>query len=346
MFTRKIKTIPLTIFLYLITLVSLNAEITMSFVGDTMTGSDWPNKTYLPPNEAKNFFDDVKHILTNSNITFGNLEGAISDTNTTSRKRGKNSYSFRMPPYMATRLSEAGFNIMAVANNHIRDFGDRGYLQTIDYLTKNNITPVGNKLDTAVFKTVNDKKIGFLAFYYFGGANNAIQDIARAKTLIENTKKECDFLIVSFHGGAEGGAMFRVPKTNEIFLGENRGDVYKFARAAADSGANLIVGHAPHVLRAMEMYNDTFIAYSLGNFAGYKQFSTSGNNGISVILTLTFTDDLKLKKAEVTPIILKQSGIPFIDLNKTAIEKLNNYADLDFKETGIKFDSNGIKAFE
>lgn len=200
---------------------------------------------------------------------------------------------------------------------------------------------VGNVLNQASFIEVKGKKIGFLAFYYFSYANNSIQDIAAAKALVEKTKKECDFLVVSFHGGAEGSSMFRVPKTTEYFYKENRGDVYKFARAVSDAGADLVVGHGPHVLRAMEMYNNTFIAYSLGNFVGYKQFSLSGNNGISAILQITLDDDLKVSKAKVIPVRLVNGGIPSVDSANTAIKKLNEYADLDFQKTGVKFNDDG-----
>lgn len=319
----------------------LNAEIILSFVGDVMTGSDYPDKSYLPSNEGKDIFKSVENYFKNSDINFANLEGAIANTNTQSSKRSKNSYSFRMPPYMANRIAEAGFNIVAVANNHSRDFGDKGYKQTQEYLKNAGIKIVGNILNTATIIEIKNKKIGFLAFYYFSYANNSIQDITSAKALVEKTKKECDFLVVSFHGGAEGRNMFRVPKETEIFYGENRGDVYKFARAVSDAGADLIIGHGPHVLRAMEIYNNSFIAYSLGNFVGYKQFSLAGNNGISAILQITLNDNLKINSAKVIPIKLINGGIPAVDDSKEAINKLNNYADLDFPNGGVKFNSEG-----
>ena len=319
----------------------LNAEIILSFVGDVMTGSDYPDKSYLPSNEGKDIFKSVENYFKNSDINFANLEGAIANTNTQSSKRSKNSYSFRMPPYMANRIAEAGFNIVAVANNHSRDFGDKGYKQTQEYLKNAEIKIVGNILNTATIIEIKNKKIGFLAFYYFSYANNSIQDITSAKALVEKTKKECDFLVVSFHGGAEGRNMFRVPKETEIFYGENRGDVYKFARAISDAGADLIIGHGPHVLRAMEIYNNSFIAYSLGNFVGYKQFSLAGNNGISAILQITLNDNLKINSAKVIPIKLINGGIPSVDSSNEAIKKLNNYADLDFPNSGIKFNSEG-----
>lgn len=334
------------IFILIIFSPLLNGEIVLSFVGDVMTGSDYPDKSYLPPNSGKDVFKDVSKFFKSSSISFGNLEGAIAREDTQSRKRrSKTTYSFRMPPYMADRLAEAGFNILAVANNHIRDFGDKGFRQTEEYIEKAGMNIVGNKFNTPTFMEINGKKIGFLAFYYFSYANNAIQDIESAKALIAKTKKECDFLVVSFQGGAEGGNMYRVPKRTEMFYGENRGDVYKFSRAASDAGADIVVGHGPHVLRAMEMYKGTLIAYSLGNFVGYKQFSIAGNSGIGAILQVTLTDNLKIKGAKVIPVRLQNGGIPIIDASKEAIKKLNNYAELDFPNTGIKLDEEGEVSF-
>lgn len=310
-----------------------------------MVGSDYPDESYLPKREGKNIFDNLSHIFKNSNLSFANLEGAIADNYTKARKSGELSYSFRMPPYMANRLAEAGFTVVSVANNHARDFGEKGYAQTINFLEKAGIGAVGKKIDEPLFVNVDNKTIGFLAFYYFSHSNNSIEDIDAAKKLITKTKNQCDFLIVSFHGGAEGDTMFRVPKESEKFYGEDRGDVYKFARAAATSGANIVIGHGPHVLRAMEMYNGTFIAYSMGNFVGYKQFSTIGNNGISAILQIILTDELEIRKAKITPIKIKKDGTPRIDESKKAITKLNSYADLDFPDTGVKFDEEGEAEF-
>ena len=338
MFTKKF-------ILTIIALLSLNIavypDITISFVGDMMLGSDYPNKSSLPPNEGKNTFTSVLDILKTSDITFGNLESSIADTTTKTRKKGKNSYAFRMPPYLANRLSEAGFDVLSVANNHARDFGTAGFNQTVQHVTNAKMKTVGEKIDKATFIEKSGKKIGFLAFYYFSYANNSIQDITKAKALVEKTKLECDYLIVTYHGGAEGDKMYRVPKKTETYFGENRGDVYKFAHAVSDAGADLVIGHGPHVLRAMEVYNDTLIAYSLGNFVGYRLFSTSGNKGIGAILTITLDNDLKLKSAQVTSVKLQNGGVPITDTNNTAVKKLNEYANLDFPKTGLKFDENG-----
>ncbi len=339
------KFIYTTLIALAITLTSnlAHADITFSFVGDMMLGSDYPvEKNALAPNDGADIFTSIASILQGSDMTFGNLETSIADGTTKSRKTGKNSYSFRLPPRYTKSIADAGFDVLSVANNHARDFGEAGFRQTVENVEKHNMKTVGQTIDQATFITVKGKKIGFLAFYYFSYSHNAIQDITKAKALVEKTKAECDYLVVTFHGGSEGGEnVTRVPKAVETFDGENRGDVYKFSRAVSDAGADVVIGHGPHVLRAMEMYNGTLIAYSLGNFVGYRLFSLSGNKGIGAILTLTLTDDLELKSAEVTSVRLMNGGMPVLDNNRNAVKKLNEYAKLDFPQTGVVFDENG-----
>ena len=90
-----------------------------------------------------------------------------------------------------------------------------------------------------------------------------------------------DIVIVSFHGGAEGNGAEMLPFAREIFAGEDRGNVVEFAHAMVDAGADLVLGHGPHVVRPMELYRDRLIAYSLGNFATYYGISVEGIRGIA-----------------------------------------------------------------
>lgn len=94
---------------------------------------------------------------------------------------------------------------------------------------------------------------------------------------MSDLKKQCDILIVSFHGGAEGYSAQRVSGNREIFLGEDRGNVCEFAHEVIDAGADVVFGHGPYFPRALELYKDKLIAYSLGNFCTYEKFSLSGH---------------------------------------------------------------------
>jgi hypothetical protein len=101
----------------------------------------------------------------------------------------------------------------------------------------------------------------------------------------------CSLVIVSMHAGAEGEKALHVPKAKEIFLGADRGNVYAFAHAVIDAGADAVIGHGPHVPRAMELYKGHLIAYSLGNFATHGSFNLKGVSGLGLVLEMTLQED-------------------------------------------------------
>ena len=102
---------------------------------------------------------------------------------------------------------------------------------------------------------------------------------------------QADIVVVAMHAGAEGSGATHVPHGTETFLGENRGDSRRFSHAVIDAGADLVVGSGPHVIRGLERYHGRLIAYSLGNFAGYKNFGTGGTLSLSAILRVELRGD-------------------------------------------------------
>ncbi len=108
--------------------------------------------------------------------------------------------------------------------------------------------------------------------------------MAEAEEIVRHLADTCDIVIVSFHGGAEGANYQHVTKDYEMYYTENRGNVYSFAHRMIDAGADVIFGHGPHITRAVEVYNERFIAYSLGNFCTYGRFNLSGPNGIAPVI--------------------------------------------------------------
>ena len=107
-------------------------------------------------------------------------------------------------------------------------------------------------------------KYGFCAFAPNRGTVS-INEISNAVNIVANLDSLCDIVIVSFHGGAEGSKHTHITRSNEIYLGENRGNPYKFARDVIDAGADIVFGHGPHVTRAIDLYKDRFIAYNMRN---------------------------------------------------------------------------------
>ncbi|ELR73801.1 Capsule biosynthesis protein capA [Fulvivirga imtechensis AK7] len=312
-------------------------------VGDIMLGTNFPESWYLPPDEGRGLLAEVTPILQNADITFGNLEGVILNEGGDPKycKDPKICYIFRSPEYMAQRLKEAGFDVMSTANNHAGDFGDPGRLNTMRTLDSLGIEHAG--LLTRPFTTfeMEGMKYGFAAFAPNTGTVS-INDLSNAGKIIAHLDSISDIVIVSFHGGAEGSKYQHVTRENEYFYGENRGNVYEFAHHVIDAGADVVFGHGPHVTRAVEVYKERFISYSLGNFATYARFNLRGDNGLAPIIKVFTNSEGKFLYAEVTPIIQHAPGGPSIDPEKQVIRRLQQLTEKDFPEVKIKIDDSGI----
>ena len=155
-------------------------------------------------------------------------------------------------------------------------------------MTSGSSTPAAPGAITVV--TVKGIKVAVVGFAPYSWAQS-LTDLDAAADLVEKAKGLADLVVVQAHVGAEGRDKQHVTPGTEIFLGENRGDSYHFARRVIDAGADVVIMHGPHVMRGLEFYKGHLIAYSLGNFAGYKSLSTQGNSGLSGILKVTLRRD-------------------------------------------------------
>lgn len=322
-----------------------NQTISILAVGDIMMGSTWPPNRALPPDDGAAMFDEVKPILTHADITFGNLEGPLM-VGGISKKCGPNStdcYAFRMPVRYAQHLKNAGFTVLGLANNHAMDFGKEGRANTMHVLDSLGMLHSGAVGDIARMN-IKGKKISLIAFSYDEDSYN-LNDIKSATAAVSLLAKESDIVIVSFHGGAEGASRQHVPHGHEKFLGEDRGDLRTFTHAVIDSGAHLVIGHGPHVLRGMELYKNRLIAYSLGNFATYGQFTLSGPNGISCILEVHLNPDGSFNNGLIHPVKQLKPGGPKIDSTNAVIPILQQLSKQDFPDSQLMIDDGG-KVFE
>ncbi|MGB9721934.1 MAG: CapA family protein, partial [bacterium] len=251
-------------------------------VGDIMMGTTYPEKR-LPFNDGKEIFANVSEILKNADLTLGNLEGPLTDYGRCTKKieKGK-TYAFRTPPHYAQYLSDAGFDFVNLKNNHIYDFGPEGLFSTINALETYGIK-YGTDERNGEFEIRNIK----ICIIPFSQApwGNSILDIPKAQRIIAEKSRQYDVVIVSFHGGGEGINYLHTSDTLEYFLDVLRGNVVKFSHAAIDSGADFVWGHGPHVPRAVELYKDRLIAYSLGNFFTLG-FNIEGVRGYAPVLKI------------------------------------------------------------
>ncbi|MCK5876759.1 MAG: CapA family protein, partial [Candidatus Marithrix sp.] len=158
------KKIAISIIFWTASICYAQDTISIIGVGDIMLGTNYPSAKYLPANKGKNLLKTLNATLKNADLTFGNLEGTILNSGSTI-KNCKNCYAFRMPEYLADNLVTAGFDVVSVANNHIRDFGQKGLRNTLKVLDGLGIKSAGLvKQRPSVIFTKNGIKYGFAAF--------------------------------------------------------------------------------------------------------------------------------------------------------------------------------------
>lgn len=321
-----------------------NKPLVIAGVGDIMLGTSFPSTRFLPPDDNPFLlFGDLADTLASADIAFGNLEGSFLDQGEPAKKCRDTTicYLFRMPERYAGALGSAGFDILSLANNHFGDFGYASRRKTMKLLDSIGIKYAG-LLEYPYSVFLKDSvRYGFCAFAPNAGTVN-INDIEIAERLVRLLADTCDIVIVSFHGGAEGADYQHVTRSNEEFYGESRGDVYKFAHRMIDAGADVIFGHGPHVPRAIEVYNERFIAYSLGNFCTYSRINKGGPNGLAPIIKLNVDSAGRFLSGRIIPGYQSYTirGVK-IDPDKKAIFKIRNLTETDFPESAIKISDNG-----
>ncbi|KKR61713.1 hypothetical protein A2643_03565 [Candidatus Nomurabacteria bacterium RIFCSPHIGHO2_01_FULL_39_220] len=236
---------------------------------------------------------DLSDILKKSDIVFANLEGTASDKGADL----KNLYSFRMDPAVVPALKGAGISILSVANNHIGDWGRNAYIDTLSRLRENEIHYTGGGMNSAEAETpaIIEKygmKIGFLGFSDVGPtameadvdqAGQLLANDPRFDEIIQNASKQVDYLVVSFHFG------------DEYKTKHNARQEY-LAHKAVDAGAKLIIGSHPHVIEDTEIYKNSFIAYSLGNFIFDQSWSAPTMQGMLLEVKLNRDGSMTVKK--------------------------------------------------
>jgi hypothetical protein len=323
--------------------VSTPRKIVITGVGDIMLGSSFPSVKFLPPQDNPFLLlKSVADTLTASDVTFGNLEGSFLNYGEAVKKCRDTTlcYLFRMPERYISAITASGFDILSLANNHFGDFGIPARNRTKEILDSVDIKYAGLiEHPWSIFKK-DSLLYGFCAFAPNEGSVN-INDVSKAGEIVKKLADTCSIVIVYFHGGAEGAEFQHVPKMDEVFYGEDRGDVYNFAHTMIDNGADVVFGSGPHVTRAMEVYKDRFISYSLGNFCTYGRFNLAGPNGIAPIVKISVDTNGKFLSGRIIPIFQPWPGGVKIDSNRRVITKIQDLMAVDFPDAVIKISDNG-----
>jgi hypothetical protein len=327
------------------------APVRVIAVGDIMLGTDFPDSSYLDPrlepgvDPTDIIGAELVALLRSGDVVFGNQEGALFDGRGDS-KRCRNMdacYAFRSPEWYAEILAHLGFNLMSLANNHSGDFLDAGREATMAALDRQGIVFGGLAQPGAVTGTLeleDGTRVALAAFSPNKGTVS-IHDLPGMRRIVQELSRSHDLVLVSFHGGAEGADRVHVTREDEEFYGERRGNVYEFAHAAVDAGADLVLGHGPHVPRAIEVYRDRLIAYSLGNFWTWKRFNLSGPNGLAPVLDVWLEPDGRVREARIHSARQRGLGSPRMDPAGRAAGLIADLTAEDFPEAGLRFDAEG-----
>jgi poly-gamma-glutamate capsule biosynthesis protein CapA/YwtB (metallophosphatase superfamily) len=330
-------------FLILNNLCAQDSTISIVGVGDIMPGSNYPGTIYLPPDDdCISLFKPVLPFLREADVTFGNLEGCFLNEGNVYKKcnDSTNCYAFRIPDRYALCLAQAGFNLLGIANNHIYDFGPPGVLNTLKLLDSLKIHYSGLLSHPHSTFIKDSIRFGFCAFSPFTGTCD-ILDTLQAAQIVSELNDRCDIVILSMHAGGEGKGYEHVGKTMEIFLGEERGNTHHFAHKMIDAGADIIFGHGPHVSRAIELYNDRLICYSLGNFCTYARFNLRGANGVAPIINVTVDKDGRFLRGKITAVIQIGEGGPIPDPDRKAIKYIKQLTESDFPSANLLISDEG-----
>jgi hypothetical protein len=341
----------------------LYAPVRLAFVGDINLGTTTlPDG--VPPDSGRGLLDRARPSL-RGDLVVGNFEGVLADTGTSvkclirlstkeqRRRRMKgdtlsvatrpNCYAFRTPTFLAPRLVDAGFTHMNLANNHANDLGLTGRESTERVLEGHGMKlygPLGRVAVDTIRRGDSLTTVGLVGFTTYPYAYNLL-DIERSAAVVDSIRPMVDLLVVTFHGGGEGARALHTAEAAESLGREPRGDLRRWARAVIDAGADLVIGHGPHVLRGMEFYRGRLIAYSLGNFATYRGFNLAGPLGITGVLQLEFSPGRTLQTARLVPMLQVPRQGPFPDPERAAIHLVRRLSVEDFGATGAVITESG-----
>ena len=312
------------------------ASVTLTAVGDMMLG----NTPDLPPDPGTYFRAVRPELRKGAQIVFGNLEGTL--TTATSGKCGStpssNCFAFRTPPSFARYFRQAGFTVLNDANNHFHDFGAAGEAQTVRSIHAAGLVQTG--LPGQITRvTVRGVPVAFVAFAPYDYTASLL-DLPAARALIRQAARTARIVVVYMHAGAEGADADHLTGREEIYLGEDRGNPEAFAHMAIDAGASLVIASGPHVLRGLQFYHGQLIAYSLGNFAGYGNFSIHGTMTYSAILRVTLSASGRFERARLRPVEFAGTGRPVP--GGGAVSFVARLSKADFGASAARIRSSGV----
>jgi|GEM_PF-778006 poly-gamma-glutamate synthesis protein (capsule biosynthesis protein) len=303
-------------------------SFSLFLAGDVMLSRN-VEATMLQKNDFSYCFVDMRKLVSGADLAFANLESPIvaGDPVPTG------SFSFRANPKSAESLQLAGFDVLGLTNNHFGNFGREGMKATFDYLTDKGIDYVGAgknifEMKNPVIRQVKDTKVAFLAYGY--GPDNYASTTRQAGMALMNdeqlvkdlktAKEQADVVIVSMHDGIE-------------YVNEPNDSQKHFAHLAIDNGADLVVGHHPHVVQQMEVYNGRYIFYSLGNLVFDQMWSEDTREGLSLVIN--FNKNV-VDSIDYYPTVIENYCRPRLATQEESVKILDKLGPVYYSSQNVK----------
>jgi poly-gamma-glutamate synthesis protein (capsule biosynthesis protein) len=263
-------------------------SLLVSSMGDCTLGTDKnfsyssSVNAYYSKNGAAYFFQNVKPILEADDLSIVNMEGTLTTSNT----RMDKTFAFKGDAEFANILVEGSVEAANLANNHSKDYGEVSYTDTIAALDAAGIVNFG--YDRIAVMEIKGIKVGLCGIYELGSGMGCATQL---KTNIALLKQQgAQLIIVNFHWGIEREYS---PNSTQTSL----------AHIAVDEGANLVIGHHPHVLQSIEKYNGVYICYSMGNFCFGGNSNPSDKDTMIFQQTFHFDENQELVPSDEINII-------------------------------------------
>ena len=285
-------------------LASAARALTVAAAGDVMLGNALAGDRALPDAlaQARPYFEGA-------DFSVVNLEGPLGpDYGQAKRCSGPPCFAFGADPASAGILAASGVKAAGLANNHAGDLGAAGAASSLRLAGEAGLMAAGSLADGQWSRsgTFGGQRVTLISATANSGPMDWRSRGPQMLAKIAQSKAAGDVVVVSAHGGCEGAGREAYAGGPESCFGENRGDIAAFAKSAVDAGADLFLGHGPHVPRRLEIYKGRLIAYSLGNFAVARGISAAGSAGLAPLLQAKLRPDGSLESCSV--VSFRQAG--------------------------------------
>jgi hypothetical protein len=295
----------------------------------------------LPPPDS--LLAPLRPLLEDADVVLLNVEAAIGEGPINRRKCAPGStacFAFRSPVAAAGAMRrvapESARVIGNVANNHARDDGDIGRRNTVRHLESAGVAVTG--MDTIATPVVTERgdTVAFLGFAQWTGPDP--RNLAAVRRHVRRAASGHARVVVTMHMGAEGRGRQNTPNAREVFHEEDRGNVVAFARAAVESGADLVIGHGPHVMRAAEWRDGKLVFYSLGNLVTYGPFSMGEPLNRGGIACAVLDRDGAILSAQLRSTVQRLPGLVSVDATHRAAALTDSLGRIDFPNSAARLD--------